>query len=70
MGAICRDAADLPVRGDLVARVSHNGCVAGPAPDDLNRPHAHCLLVDPEMDPAPDAPFGAAVPARLPLAFA
>jgi hypothetical protein len=40
------------------------------APGDLDGPDLQCFLVDPEMDLAPDAPFGTAMLAGVPLAFA
>lgn len=40
------------------------------APGDLDGTELQRLLVDPEVDRAPDAPFGTAMLARMPLAFA
>ena len=40
------------------------------APCDLDCANLQCFLVDPEMDLAPDAPFGSTMLAGVPLAFA
>ena len=40
------------------------------APGNLDGPNLQRFLVDPEMDLAPDAPFGPAMLASVPFAFA
>lgn len=70
VGAVCRDAADLLVRRDLVEQIRQHRRVADVAPGDLDRPNLQCSLVNPEVDLAPDAAFRATVLACVPLAFA
>ncbi len=70
VGTVGGDAGDLLVRRDLAEQIGQHRCIADVAPSDLDSPDLQCFLVDPEMDLAPDAPFGAAMLARVPLAFA
>jgi hypothetical protein len=57
-------------RRDLAEQVGQHRRIADMAPGDLDGTNLQRLLVDPEMDLAPNAPFGAAMLARMPLAFA
>ena len=70
IGAVSGDAADLLACWDLAEQVGQDRCISDVAPGDFDRSNLQCLLVDAEVDLAPDAPFGAAVLARVPLAFA
>ena len=70
IGAVCGHAADLLLRWDLAEKIRLHRRVADVVPGDLDRPGLQRLLVDPEVDLAPDAPFGATMLARVPLAFA
>jgi hypothetical protein len=58
IGTICGDARDLLFGWDLAEKVRQNRCIADVAPGNLNRPNLKRFLVDPEVDLAPDAPFG------------
>ena len=68
-GAIGGDASDLLIGRDLVQQLGQHRRVAHVAARELGRPDLQRLLVDPDVDLAPDAPFGASVLARTPLAF-
>ena len=70
IGAICRDAANLLVLRDLAEQIGQDRCVTDMAPGDLDSPDLQCFLVDPEVDLAQDTPFGAAMLAGVPFAFA
>src|SRR6056297_953708 len=70
VGAVSGDAADLLALRYLAEQVGQHRCIADMAPGDLDGSNLQRLLVDPEMDLAPDAPFGAAVLACMPFAFA
>lgn len=69
LGAVCSDAADLLVRRDLVEQIWQHRCISDMAPGDLDGPNFQRLLVDPEVNLAPDPPFGAAMFAGVPLAL-
>jgi hypothetical protein len=69
-GAVGGDAGDLLIGRDLVEQFGQHGRVADVAGGELGRPDFQCFLVDPDVDLAPDAPFGAAMLAGVPLAFA
>ena len=70
VGAVSGDAADLLIGRDLVEQLGQHGRVAHVAGGELGRPDLQRLLVDPDVDLAPDAAFRAAVLAGVPLAFA
>ena len=70
VGAICGDAADLFVHWYLTEQIGQHRGIADVAPGDLDGADLQRFLVDPEVDLAPDAPFGAAVLAGVPLTFA
>lgn len=70
IGAFCGHDADLLLRRGLAEQIRQHRCVADVVPADRDRPDLQCLLVDPEVDLAPDAPFGATMLARMPLPFA
>jgi hypothetical protein len=57
----------MPIGGDLVQQLGQHGRVAHSALGELGRPDLQWVLVDPEVDLAPDAAFRAAVLARGPL---
>jgi hypothetical protein len=67
--AICRDAGDLFICGDLTKQIGQDRCVANVVPGDLDGSDLQRFLVDPEVDLAPDPPFGAAMLAGEPFAF-
>jgi hypothetical protein len=68
-GPIGGDAGDRLFGRDLLEQLGQHGRVAHIAGGELGSPDLQCLLVDPEVDPAPDAAFGASVLAGVPLAF-
>ncbi len=70
VGAVSGDAADLLIWRDLAEQFGQHGGVTHVAAGDLDGANLQCLLVDSEMDLAPYPPFGAAMLARIPLAFA
>ena len=71
-GAIGGDAGDLLIGRDLVQQFGQDGRVNNIAGGALGRPDFQCLLMNSDVDLAPDAPFCAAVLARVlfPLALA
>ena len=69
-GAISGDAGDLLIRRNLVEQFGQHGRIAHIAGRELRRPNFQRLLVNSDVDLAPDAAFGAAVLARVPLPFA
>jgi hypothetical protein len=70
IGPVGGDAGGLLTGRDLAEQIRRYGRVADVARDDLDRADLQRLLVDPEMDLAPDAAFGTAMLARVPLAVA
>ncbi|SDE57205.1 hypothetical protein SAMN04488105_10547 [Salipiger thiooxidans] len=70
IGTVGGDAADLLIRRDLAEQIGQNRCVADMVSCDFNGSDVQCLLVNPEMDLAPDPPLGTAMLAGVPLAFA
>lgn len=70
VGTVSGDAADLLIAWDLVEQFGQHGCIAHAAGDKLGCPDLKCFLVKSDADVAPDAPFRAAVPAGVPIAFA
>ena len=68
--AISGDAGDFLIGRDLVEQFGQHGRVTNIAGGELGCADFHCLLINSDVDLAPDAPFGAAVLARVPLTFA
>jgi hypothetical protein len=60
-GAIGGDSGDLVVRRDLTEELGQHRGIADVAVGELCRPDLQCFLVDPDVDLAPDAAFGAAM---------
>ena len=58
------------IRRDLVEQLGQHGRVAHVAGGELGSPDFQGLLVNSDVDLAPDPPFRATVLARIPLAFA
>lgn len=69
-GPVGSDAGDLLPGRDLVEQLGQHGRVAHIAGGELGRPNLQRLLVDPDVDLAPDASFRATVLAGVPLPFA
>lgn len=69
-GSIGRDAGNLLIGRELVEQFRQHGRVAHVAGRELRRPDLQGLLVNSDVDLAPDTPFRAAMLARVPLAFA
>ena len=65
-GAVWRDAADLLALRYPAEKVGQHRRIADMAPGDLDGSNQR-LSVDPEMDPAPDAPLRATVLACMPF---
>ncbi len=63
------DTGDVLIGGDLGQQFGQHGGIPNVAAGDLDHPDLQRVLVDPEMDLAPDAAFCTAVLARVPLAF-
>ena len=63
-GVIGGDAVDLLIGWDLVQKFGQHGRIAHIAGGELGRPDLQCLLVNSDVDLAPDAPFGVAMFAR------
>ena len=62
--------SDLFAHRDLARKVGQDRCFADVALGDPDRPNLQCLRVDPEVDLAPAASFGAAMFAGVPRTFA
>lgn len=69
IGTVGGDARDFLVGRDLVDQVGQDRCVADVASSDLDGPHLQRFLVNPEVDLAPDTPFGTAMFACVPLSL-
>jgi hypothetical protein len=69
IGPVCGDGANILIGRDLVDKVRQDGRIADVAPGDLDGPNFQRLFVDPDVDLAPDPPFGTAMLAGVPLAF-
>ena len=69
IGPVCGDVADLLIGGYLAEQLRQNGRIADIAAGELDRPDFQCFLIDLEVNLAPDAAFGAAMLAGVPLAF-
>ena len=70
VGAVCGDNADLNLRRDLVWQVGQHRRISDVAPGDLDASDLQRFLVEPEVDLAQDAAFGATMLAGAPFAFA
>jgi hypothetical protein len=69
-GAIGDDASDLLIGRDLVEEFGQHRRITDIARGELGGADLQCLLVDPDVDLAPDAALRAAVLAGVPLPFA
>ena len=70
VGAIRCNAADFLVLRDLAEQIEQDGCVTDVASGDFVGPDLQRFFVDPEVDLAPEPPFGSTMLAGVPLAFA
>lgn len=70
LGPVCGNAGDFFVRRDLAEQIGQDRCLADLASGDLDGADRQRFLIDPKMTLAPDPPFGTAMLASLPLAFA
>ena len=68
-GAVGGDAGDLLLERDLVEQFRQHRRVTDVAGGELGGADFQCFLIDPDVDLAPDAPFGTAMLAGVPLAF-
>ena len=68
--AISRHGTDHFVRRDLVQQLRQNRRVTDIAAGGFDSPHLQRFRVDPDMYLAPDAPFGSAMLAGVPLTLA
>src|SRR5699024_10599056 len=68
--AVGSDAADLLIWRDLVQKLGQHGRVAHVAGGELGGPDFQCLLINSDVDLAPDTPLRATILAGIPLAFA
>ena len=66
-GPISSDAADLLIWRDLVQKLGQHGRVTNIAGGELGGPDFQCLLINADVDLAPDAAFGAPMLAGVPL---
>jgi hypothetical protein len=69
VGTIRSHAADLLVSWNLVEQIGQHRCISGVAARDLDCSDFQRLLINADVDLAPDAPFAAAMLAGVPLAF-
>ena len=69
VGTVRRDRADVLAAGDLVLQYRQHWRIADMAPRDLDRPNLQRVLVDSEVNLAPQAPLWPAVLAHVPFAF-
>jgi putative transposase len=69
VGPVGGDACNLLIGRDLAEQLRQHGRVAYVATGDLDRPDLQRLLINSDVDLTPDAAFGAAVLAGVPLAF-
>ena len=63
------DAADVLIGRDLVQKLWQHGSISDVAVADLDRPNLQCFFLNSNMYFSPDAAFGAAMLAGVPLAF-
>ena len=66
---VCYDAAELLVWWNLIEQIWQNGCILDAITRDLGGTDLQRLLVYPNMYLAPQAAFGTAVLAGVPLAL-
>jgi hypothetical protein len=66
VGPVGGDACDLLIGTDLAEQLRQHGRLAHVAPGDLDRPDLQRLLINPDVDLAPDAAPGAAMLAPSP----
>ena len=69
IGTVCGDATDRLARRDLVEQIGRHRRITDVAPGDLDSANLKRLLIDPEVDLAPDAPFRASMLAGVPFAL-
>ena len=69
-GAVCGDAADLLLWRNLVEQFGQHGSVADVAHGELDGADFQGLLINSDVDLAPNTPLGAAMLAGVPLPFA
>jgi hypothetical protein len=67
--AVRGHAADVLIARDLVEQVRQHRCVPSVAAGDFDRSDFQRMLINADVNLAPDASFGAAMLARVPLAF-
>lgn len=67
--SIRSDAANVLIARDQVEQLGQHWCIPSVTAGDLDRSDFQRLCVDTEMDLTPDAPFGAAMLTRIPLAL-
>ena len=70
VGTVGGHRADLFADRDLPEKIGQDRCITNVAPCDLASPNLQRFLFDAEVDLASDPPFGAAMLAGVPLAFA
>ena len=68
--AVGSDAADLLIWRDLIQKLGQHGRVINIAGGELGDPDFQCLLVNSDVDLAPDTSLRATMLAGIPLAFA
>lgn len=69
VSVIASHGADLLVEWDLAEQFRQHRRIADMAAGCLDGAHLQRFLVDPNVELTPDTPFGATMPARIPLAF-
>lgn len=69
VGTVGGAAADLLICWDLAEQVGQDRRVTDVVPYGFDGPHLQCLFVNSEVGLAPDAPFGTAMLAGVPLDF-
>ena len=67
---ISSDTANRFVRWDLIEQVRSYGCVTDAATGDLDGTYFQCFFINPDVDLAPKAAFGAAMLTGVPFTFA
>ena len=63
-GAVGSDAGDFLIEWDLVEKLGQHRGISDVAGGELGSPNFQCLLVDSDVDLAPDTTLGACVLAR------
>lgn len=69
VGTDCRHAGDLLLRRDLIEQVRQHRCISDTTGCHLDGTDLERLLINSDVDLAPDATLGATVLASLPFAF-